>query len=385
MRILVVLGSDATGFSETFIRRNIDDLRKAGLEVIVLSGMPKGESEHVVYSGFNETSFGIRLWKLFGFVAEIQPDRYVRLGLRLRQQRASKRLKRIDTRGVDFVWFDYLTYAVYCRTWIQTQDIRYAVAVHGFDGSSSLSSYAFRKEASSLRPEFILVPSFHLKRRLQVAGIVEQEIIVAPYQAPVVSDVSSSVKRYDFVCLGRMVDKKCPIAAISAFDLTLAKFSDAKLIWVGSGPLMLEVRNRFQSLIDQGNLILHGSCDHAEALKIMSESRVFVQHSVTAFDGDQEGFPNSLIEAMTLGIPVVTTIHSGISEVVVDGKSGYLVQEHDFVSMSQKMNTLLSDSVFASQMGENGRRAIGDLLATYNREEIIKDAIQKCIPMSSKK
>jgi Glycosyl transferases group 1 len=88
-------------------------------------------------------------------------------------------------------------------------------------------------------------------------------------------------------------------------------------------------------------------------------ARAFVQHSITAVDGDSEGLPNSVLEASATGIPVVSTRHAGIPEIVVDGTTGYLVDEHDVPAMVTQMERLLGDPALAATLGRAGRRARG--------------------------
>jgi glycosyltransferase involved in cell wall biosynthesis len=75
-------------------------------------------------------------------------------------------------------------------------------------------------------------------------------------------------------------------------------------------------------------------------------------------DGDQEGLPVSILEACALGLPVVSTIHSGIPEAIKDGVNGYLVREHDFVSMAERACRLLQDADLRSRMGQAGRKLV---------------------------
>ena len=86
---------------------------------------------------------------------------------------------------------------------------------------------------------------------------------------------------------------------------------------------------------------LYGALGHREALSVIAQSSVFAQHSVTSVSGDQEGLPVAILEAITLGLPVVSTIHSGIPEAIEDGVNGFLVREHDFESMAERMIELL--------------------------------------------
>ena len=79
---------------------------------------------------------------------------------------------------------------------------------------------------------------------------------------------------------------------------------------------------------------------------------------MTARDGDQEGIPVVLMEAMAMKIPVVSTVHTGIPELVEDGKAGYLVPEKDVEDLVKKIGHLMRDQKLRDQMGDRGRAII---------------------------
>jgi glycosyltransferase involved in cell wall biosynthesis len=103
---------------------------------------------------------------------------------------------------------------------------------------------------------------------------------------------------------------------------------------------------------------LHGAQSHEYVKGLLSHAALFVQHSVTARDGDMESFGISLVEAMACGIPVVTTDHNGFSETVSHGETGYLVAEHDVEAMSAAILELLEDPDQATRMGRAGRARV---------------------------
>jgi glycosyltransferase involved in cell wall biosynthesis len=90
----------------------------------------------------------------------------------------------------------------------------------------------------------------------------------------------------------------------------------------------------------------------------MREARAFVQHSLVASDGNSEGMPCSILEACASGLPVVSTRHAGIPEVVIEGDTGFLVAERDVESMARHMERLVVDPGLASKLGRAGRQRI---------------------------
>ena len=90
----------------------------------------------------------------------------------------------------------------------------------------------------------------------------------------------------------------------------------------------------------------------------MADSDILLAPSVTSKDGDQEGIPVVLMEAFANGLPVISTYHSGIPELVQDGISGFLVPERDVDALKEKINQLILQSELRSRMGLAGRKYV---------------------------
>ena len=105
---------------------------------------------------------------------------------------------------------------------------------------------------------------------------------------------------------------------------------------------------------------LPGWLPHAEALALMGKADLFLGTSVAAASGDVEGIPNVLKEAMAAGAPVVAFDHSGVSDLVVDGETGFLVAEGDESAMADRAARILARDGSAAGMGARARRAAED-------------------------
>ena len=91
----------------------------------------------------------------------------------------------------------------------------------------------------------------------------------------------------------------------------------------------------------------------------MRQARCFVQHSVTAeSNGDSEGTPVGILEAGASGLPVVSTRHAGILDVVIDEETGLLVDERDVAGMALRMRRMLDDPDLAARLGQAARTRI---------------------------
>ncbi|HET7620260.1 MAG TPA: glycosyltransferase [Gemmatimonadaceae bacterium] len=181
--------------------------------------------------------------------------------------------------------------------------------------------------------------------------------------------------------VARLVEKKGIEYAIRAVassrDVTGRRIEYSIL---GDGPL----RGRLEKLVrelDTGDSVkLVGESNQDGVRAAMRGADIFVAPSVVAEDGDMEGVPVSIMEAMACGLPVVSTLHSGIPELVRDKVSGFLVPERDSYALSHAFTRLVDDPRLRRRMGNAGRTAVErgydlddlndrlvDLLATMNR------------------
>ena len=110
------------------------------------------------------------------------------------------------------------------------------------------------------------------------------------------------------------------------------------------------VLNAPQELVDENN-----KKNQQEIIEILDKSQIFVAPSVTASDGNQDAPINVLKEAMAMGLPVVSTYHGGIPELVEDGISGFLVPERDVDALAEKLGYLIEHPEIWPQMGKAGR------------------------------
>ena len=109
------------------------------------------------------------------------------------------------------------------------------------------------------------------------------------------------------------------------------------------------------------------------------KARAFVQHSVTAKDGDMEGTPNTILEASAMGLPIISTKHAGIKEAVIHEKTGFLVDEHDYLKMSEFMMLLVQNPELAGKLGKNPRIHMEKNYSMDYRIKVLKDLIKGSI------
>ena len=115
-------------------------------------------------------------------------------------------------------------------------------------------------------------------------------------------------------------------------------------------------------------ITLHGEQPHSRVLGLMQRADIFLQHSIVDPEtGDEEGLPVAILEAMANAVPVISTRHAGIPEAVVEGTTGYLVDEMDWRSMASFIVGLALNPKHRVQLGKAGwRRA--NTLYSWERE-----------------
>src|SRR5690606_23417476 len=127
-----------------------------------------------------------------------------------------------------------------------------------------------------------------------------------------------------------------PHLTLHAMKLVLDQVPEARLRMIGDGPLLGTCQDIAQALAIDHAVTFLGACPHEQVFAEMQSARAFVQHSVVSRDGNSEGTPNSVLEASAAGLPVVATRHAGISDVIADNGTGFLVVERDVQGMAAR-------------------------------------------------
>jgi colanic acid/amylovoran biosynthesis glycosyltransferase len=154
---------------------------------------------------------------------------------------------------------------------------------------------------------------------------------------------------------GRLVEKKGVEYSIRAIAKLAKDYQNIEYNIIGDGNLKEELQQLIQDLNVSHLVKLLGWKTEDEIIQILDNCHIFVAPSVTAKDGNQDAPINVLKEAMAMGLPVVSTFHGGIPELVVDGVSGFLVPERDADALAEKLAYLIENPQVWSEMGRAGR------------------------------
>jgi glycosyltransferase involved in cell wall biosynthesis len=131
-----------------------------------------------------------------------------------------------------------------------------------------------------------------------------------------------------------------------------------------------------QELNLQKNVKLLGVKKPEEISELLSQAKVFVQHSLRPKNGDSEGTPNTVLEASSCGLPIVSTLHAGIKEAVIHNQTGYLVNEGDYENMAKHLITLLNDNEVVERMGNAAREHMEKNYKIENKIESLRNILK---------
>ena len=174
-------------------------------------------------------------------------------------------------------------------------------------------------------------------------------------------DVGEAVARNDIVRLltvARLVEKKGIAVALRALGSLRHELPAIRYDVIGDGPLRAELQGLAASLGISDRVRFFGAVSNDRVQQAMRDADLFVLPSVTARNGDEEGTPTVLLEASYARLPVVATRHTGIPEIVADGKSGVLVAEGDPAALAGGLRAMIAARERWPAMGEAGRRLV---------------------------
>ncbi len=159
--------------------------------------------------------------------------------------------------------------------------------------------------------------------------------------------------------------QSCRFIAKKGIDLTIAAFAEilkshpgATLTLIGDGPLKDALDRQINALGIGARVRFTGFIFEDAVKREIAAAHLFVHPSRTTGEGDREGVPNAMLEAMATGLPVVATMHGGIPEAITAGESGLLVPENDPAALAQAMLSVLGDEALRLRVAQGGRRSI---------------------------
>jgi glycosyltransferase involved in cell wall biosynthesis len=299
----------------------------------------------------------------------------------------------LRSEGARLVHAHFATDALDAWTIARALRLPLLVTLHGYDinthrewweagnGGTRMQLYPRRLLRLAAQPQVrFLAVSEALRQRAIEFGIPANKIDVSYIGidtsrfAPGGLPIAQRPSRVLFV--GRLVEKKGCRYLIDAMAKVQREIPTAELVVVGDGPL----RQELDTLASTSGVraTFRGALSSTEVKRELDGSRIFCLPSITASNGDAEGFGLVLLEAQASGVPVVTSALGGATEGIREGFTGFSFAEKDVEALARILTGLLKDDKIVVQMGERGPSYVAtefDLIRCTTRLERLYDAI----------
>jgi glycosyltransferase involved in cell wall biosynthesis len=378
-----IIQPNREAYSETFIRGHIQHL-PAKVHVLWGAGALFCQHEHDRPLVPRSLSLAARVWtalpRCFGRTGAEAGDASIP---RLDAMGTHMLARFLTTRRIDAVLAEYGQTGVQVREACLRAQVPLIVHFHGADAHS-------RKILDQYLPDYqklfhaagaVIAVSRLMRQQLRDLGAPAEKIHYGPCGVDIDLFRSTQPDRNEplFIAVGRFVDKKAPHLTLLAFKKVLDAFPQARLCMIGDGPLREACRQIASTCNMTAAVSFAGRQPHAEVVRTMCTARCFVQHSVTTALGDKEGTPVAILEAGASGLPTVSTRHAGISDVVIDNETGFLVDEFDVDGMARHMLRLAQDPGLARDMGRRARLRIEEQFSMRQSIDHLWAVIAGCI------
>ncbi|WP_243385667.1 glycosyltransferase [Bacillus kexueae] len=256
------------------------------------------------------------------------------------------------------------------------------VSIRGADGSTQSDKLMNRNMAryrSLIKHKTLFLPVCDfLRNELLKLGIPEEKVRV------LYGGIDVNLFKYkeralpsegdiNLVSVGRLVEKKGHESLIKAMRHIHEKEPRVKLAIIGEGKERGKLETLIRDLQLEGVVSLEGKKTSLQIAEYLNSSHLFCLPSITASNGDVEGIPNALKEAMASGIPVISTNHGGIPELITHLESGYLVRENDVLEIVEGVSYFLNHQYRWKEISKNARHVIEEKFNLKKQLEVQHD------------
>jgi colanic acid/amylovoran biosynthesis glycosyltransferase len=239
------------------------------------------------------------------------------------------------------------------------------VSFHGADVMVDLDKPAYRGATKQMLAavRLVLVRSESLGRALVEIGCASEKIRVQRTGIPV-EEIPLRERAWpvddawNFVQACRLIEKKGLRTSLLAFAKFAAAHPPSTFTIAGEGPLRAELEEQARSLGIGDKVSFAGFVSQNELREIFYRSHIFLHPSERGADGNQEGVPNSMLEAMASGLPVFATEHGGIPEAIKNGQSGILVREGNGEALARALLNAVENPRALATIARNGATSV---------------------------
>jgi glycosyltransferase involved in cell wall biosynthesis len=261
------------------------------------------------------------------------------------------------------IYFGHI--AVHLRPLIRSWPGPTIVSFHGADALVELEKPAYRRATAEMlgMVRRILVRSESLREAIVSLGADRQKIEILrtgipveqfPFRPRSVPDDGN----WRLSQAGRLIEKKGFATSLRAFAVFQREYPNATLDIAGEGQLLYELQALARILKIESRVSFRGLLNPEALRQLFYESHIFLHPSHMGRDGNQEGVPNSMLEAMATGLPVFATNHGGIPEAVHNGLTGVLVPEKDHTALAGALIESVRDPAGLFELGRAGSESV---------------------------
>ncbi|MBV9008513.1 MAG: glycosyltransferase [Verrucomicrobia bacterium] len=239
------------------------------------------------------------------------------------------------------------------------------VSFHGMDVARNpqVANYEVKLRQLFSAVPLVLARSQSLAQRLIQLGCPAQKIRLNRTGIPLgdfpwVSREVPPDGRWRVLQACRLIEKKGLASAIKAFAIFAKEFPASEFFIAGKGPLQEDLETLAQELGVARKVHFVGFLGQRALRDFYARGHIFIHPSETQPDENQEGVPNSILEAMATGMPVVSTRHGGIPEAVTHNLNGLLADEHDVEALGRSLIALARSPDNYLQMSHAAHQAV---------------------------
>lgn len=286
----------------------------------------------------------------------------------------------LRSQQIQVVLAEYGIMGVHLHLACKAAGVPLVVHFHGYDAAQHniLARYATAYKVLFQAAHTVVVVSEDMRQALLSLDAPAEKLILNPYGVALGQFYGGqpATSAPLLVAVGRFTAKKAPAHTLRAFAQALRSVPALRLVMIGGGEELASCQKLATELGIADSVQFLGVQPPAVIADWLRRARAFVQHSLTAPNGDAEGTPNTILEASATGLSIISTRHAGIKEAVVHGETGFLVEEHDIVGMSAYMVQLATDAPLAAKMGAAARAHMEQNYSMPMRMERLKDILR---------
>ena len=285
----------------------------------------------------------------------------------------------LDEAGAELLHIYFGHIGVYLLPLISIWPRPTVVSFHGADAGVDMHHQAHRQAMVELfqSVDAVLARSQSLLNALRALGCPEDKLFLQRTGIPLSQWKFSerswpSDGQWHIVQASRLIPKKGLKSTLRTFALFSNEHPGSRLTLAGEGPLRGELLALASQLGLEKQVSLPGFLTQKQLQNLYSTAHLFIHPSEMSGDGNQEGVPNSMLEAMATGLPVVATLHGGVPEAVEDGLSGLLLPEGDVEGLYNALLRFAQDQDFYKCAAKSAAQSVRERFAQNQQVQVLE-------------